>query len=85
MLAISKLFCNNKIKFQEIHHELFNNQLNELSSSSEIDKIIQEGEVIFNKNPFFGFPEVSKLTDSAINKRQRNQSKQSFLEKKNSS
>ena len=67
---------------KKIHHQLFNNQLIELSSSSEIDNIIQEGEVIFKKNPTVGLPEVSKLIDSAINKRQRDQRKHSFLEKK---
>ena len=54
----------------------------ELSSSSEIDNIIQEGEVIFKKNPTVGLPEVSKLIDSAISKRQGDQRKHSFLEKK---
>ena len=63
-------------------YQLFNNQLIELSSSSEIDNIIQEGEVIFKKNPTVGLPEVSKLIDSAINKRQRDQRKHNFLEKK---
>ena len=43
--------------------------MNELSSSSEIDSIIQEGEVIFKKNVTVGLPVVSKLTDSAISKR----------------
>ena len=56
--------------FKKIHHQLFNNQSIELSSSSEIDNIIQEGEVIFKKNPTVGLPEVSKLIDSAISKRQ---------------
>ena len=51
----------------------------ELSSSSEIDNIIQEGEVIFT----VGLPEVSRLIDSAISKRQGDQRKHSFLEKKN--
>ena len=78
-------FATIKWNFKKIHHQLFNNQLIELSSSSEIDNIIQEGEVIFNKNPTVGLPEVSKLVDSAINKRQRDQSKHSFLEKKNTS
>ena len=54
-----------------------------LSSSSEIDNIIQEGEVIFQKNPTVGLPEVSRLIDSAIIKRQGDQMKHSFLEKKN--
>ena len=54
----------------------------ELISSSEIDNIIQEGEVIFKKNPTVGLPEISKLIDSAISKRQGDQRKQSFLEKK---
>ena len=53
----------------------------EFSSSSEIDKIIQEGEVIFKKNPTIDLPEVSRLIDSAISKRQGDQRKQSFLEK----
>ena len=55
----------------------------ELSSSSEIDNIIQEGEVIFTKIPTVGLPEVSRLIDSAISKRQADQRKHSFLEKKN--
>ena len=53
-----------------------------LSSSSEIDNIIQDGEVIFKKNLTLGLPEVSKLTDSEIIKRQGDQRKHSFLEKK---
>ena len=55
----------------------------ELSSSSEIDNIIQEREVMFKKNSTVGLPEVSRLIDSAISKRQGNQRKHSFLEKKN--
>ena len=54
----------------------------ELSSSSEIDNIIQEGEVIFKKNTAVGLPEVSTLIDSAISKRQGDQGKKSSLEKK---
>ena len=42
----------------------------------------QEGEVIFKKNPTVGLPEVSRLIDSVINKRQRDQRKHSFFEKK---
>ena len=68
--------------FQENSSSLFNNQSTELSSSSEIDNIIQEGEEIFKKNPTVGLPEVSKLIDSAISKRQEDQRKHSFLEKK---
>ena len=41
----------------------------ELSSSSETDNIIQEGEVIFKENRTVGLPEVSRLIDSAISKR----------------
>ena len=40
----------------------------ESSSSSEIDNIIQEGEIIFKKKPT-GLPEVSRLIKSAISKR----------------
>ena len=36
----------------------------ELSSSSETDNIIQEGEIISKKTPTVGLPEVSKLVDS---------------------
>ena len=54
----------------------------ELSSSSEIDHIIQEGEVTFKKNPIVDLPEVSRLIDLAISKRLGDQSKHSFLEKK---
>ena len=48
----------------------------ELSSSSEIDNIIQEGEVIFTKIPTVGLPEVSRLIDSAIIKRKGDRRKQ---------
>ena len=66
-----------------MHHQFFNNESIELSSSSEIGNIIQEGEVIFKKNPTVGLPEVSHLIDSAISKRQGDQRKDSLLEKKN--
>ena len=56
----------------------------ELSLSSEIDNIIQEGEVIFKKNLTVGLPEESKLIDSVINKKQGDQRKHSFHEDKNS-
>ena len=69
---------------KKIHLQLFNNQLIELSLSSKIDNIIQEGEVIFKKNPRVGLLEASKLIDSVISKRQGDQRKYSFLEKKNS-
>ena len=36
---------------QKIHHQLFKNQSIELSLSNETDNIIQEGEVVFKKNP----------------------------------
>ena len=68
--------------FEKIHDQLFNNQSLELSSSSEIDKIIQEEEATFKKNPTVGLPEASKLIDSAISKRQGNWRKNSFLERK---
>ena len=42
----------------------------QLRLSSEIGNIIQEGEVIFKKNTAVSFPEVSKLADSALCKRQ---------------
>ena len=38
---------------------------------------------MFKKNPIVGLLEVSRLIDSAISKRQGNQRKHSFLEKKN--
>ena len=69
--------------FGKIHHQFFNNQSIKLSSSSEIDNIIQKGEVIFKKNPTVSLPEVSRLIKSAISKRQGDQKKPSFLEKKN--
>ena len=68
--------------FKKIHHQLFNNQSIELNSSSEIDNIVQEGEVIFKRNPTVGLPKVSQLIESAISKRQGDQRKHSFLEKK---
>ena len=67
---------------KKIHHQLFNNQSIELSSSSEIHNIIQKGEIIFKKNFTVGLPGVSRLINSAISKRQGDQSKHSFLEKK---
>ena len=67
---------------KKIHHQLFGNQLIELSSSSEIDNTIQEGVVIFKKNATVSLPEVSKLIDSAISRRQGDESKHNFLEKK---
>ena len=72
----------NKNYFKKIHHQLFSNQSIELSSSSEIDNIIHEEEGIFKKNPTVGLPEVSRLIDSAISKRQGDQRKHSFLEEK---
>ena len=54
----------------------------ELSSSSEIDNIIQEEDAVFKKNPTIGLPEISKLIDSAISKRQGDRRKHSFLERK---
>ena len=56
--------------FKRIHHQIFNNQSIELSSSGEIDNIIQKGEVIFKKNPTVSLPEVSTLINSARSKRQ---------------
>ena len=44
-----------------MYHQLLNNQSIELSSSSEIDNITQEGEVIFKKNLTVGLPEVPRL------------------------
>ena len=43
---------------------------------------MEDGEVIFKKNPTVGFPEVSRLTDSAITKKKGDQKKHRFLEKK---
>ena len=54
----------------------------ELSSSSEIDNIIQEGEVIFKKNSTLGLPEVSKLIDSVISKTRRPKETQFSWDKK---
>ena len=55
---------------KKIHYHLFNNQSLELSSLGEIDNIIQEEEEIFKKKPTVDLPEVSKLIESAIRKRQ---------------
>ena len=66
-----------------MHHRLFNNQLVELSSSSEIDNITPEvWEVISKKNPTVGLPEVSNLIDSAISKRQGDRGTMVFLRKR---
>ena len=53
----------NKNYFKKIHHQLFNNHPIELSSSSEIDNIIQEGKVIFKKNATVDLQEVSRLIE----------------------
>ena len=66
----------------KIHYQLFNNQSIELNSSSEIGNIIQEGKVILKKKPTVGLPEVYRLIDSAISKRQGDERKHIFLEKK---
>ena len=65
----------NENYFKKIHHHFLNNL-------SEIDNIIQEKEEILKKNPTEGLPEVSKLIDSAISKRQGDRRKHSFLERK---
>ena len=67
---------------RKIHHQLFNNQSIELNLSREIDNVIKEREVIFKKYPKVGLPEVFRLINSAICKRQGDQRKHSFLEKK---
>ena len=54
----------------------------EFSPSSEIGNIIQEGEVIFKKKTTVSLLEEPKLIDSVISKRQGDQRKHSFLEKK---
>ena len=69
--------------FKKIRHQLFNNKSIESSSSREIDNIIQEGEVIFKKKEStIDLRVVSRLIDSAISKRQRDQGKHNFLKKK---
>ena len=68
--------------FQENYHHFLNNQSLELNSLSEIDNIIKEKEEILKENPTEGLPEVSKLIDSAICKRQGDRRKHSFLERK---
>ena len=75
-------FTSIKLDFKKIHHQVFNNQLTELSLSSEIDNIIQEREVIFKKNPTVGLSEVSQLIDSAIIKRQGDQRKHNSIKEK---
>ena len=71
-----------KTYFKKILYHLFNNQSLELSSLSEIDNIIEEEEEIFKKTPTVGLPEVSKLIDPTVSKRQGDRRKHSFLEKK---
>ena len=39
-----------------MHHQLFNNESLELSSSSEFDNIVQEEETIFKENPTVSLP-----------------------------
>ena len=68
---------------KKIHYHFFHNQSTKLSSSSEMENFIQEGEAIFKKIAIVSLPEVSKLIDSAISKSQGDQRKHSILEKKN--
>ena len=79
--ATSKFFYNNKIEIISRKFIVISSTL-ELSSSSKIDNIIQDEEEIFKKPDTVGLPEVSKLTDSAISKRQGDRRKHSFLERK---
>ena len=72
----------NRNYFKKIHYQLFNNHSTELSPSSEIDNIIQDEEGIFKKNPTVGLPEVSRLINATISKRQGDHRMYSFLEKK---
>ena len=81
-MPYQNVFTTKKNYFKKILHQFFNNQSTELSSSSEIDNIIQKGEVIFKEKPTIDLAEVSRLTDSEISKRQGEQRKHSFLEKK---
>ena len=78
-------FYDNKIKIISIKFIINSSTINQivLSSSGETENIIQEGEVIFRKNSTVDLPEVSKLIDSAIRKRQGDQRKQCFHEKQN--
>ena len=73
-----------KLFFLKNHHRVFNNQSLKLCSSSEIDNVIREDEEIFKKYPKVGLPEVSKLIDSEIRKRQGDRRKHSFLERRKS-
>ena len=47
-----------------------------------MSKFLYNNKIIFKKNPTVGLPEVSRLINSAISKRQGDQKKHSFLEKK---
>ena len=66
----------------KVDHQILNKQTIELSLSSGKDNIIQVGEVIFKKTPTIGLPEVSTLIESVMSKRQGDQRKHNFLEKK---
>ena len=76
------LVTTNENYFKKIHHRLLDNQSIQFSSSSRINNILQEREVIFKKNPTVGSPEVSKMIDSAISKRRGKQRKHRFRENK---
>ena len=78
---MSKFFYNYNIKIISTEF-IIRSSSTELSSSSETDNIIQETEVIFKKILTVGLPEVSKVIDSAISKRQGDQRKQFSWEKK---
>ena len=65
-----------------MNSKLSNNQCLGFSSSSEINNIIHKGEVMFKKSPIVALSDVSRLINSAIMKRQGDQRKHTFLEKK---
>ena len=67
---------------EKIHHQLFKNQSLELSSSSEIDNMIQEEEAIFKNNPTVSLPEISKVIDSVISKGQGHKGNRDFWREK---
>ena len=80
--AIQKFFCNNKIKIISRKFIISSSIISHSNSSDEIHNIIQEEEAIFKKIPIVGVPEVSKLIDSAISKREGDRRKHKFSREK---
>ena len=80
--AISKFFYNNKTKFQENSPSALQPAVNWIKFIKWDSQCYSGGRSNFQEKPTVGLPELSKMIDSVISKRQGDQRKQSFLENK---